>query len=160
MSSFQYLTSVTIPPGKNRFSSDHPSQVWLGENSTWMGDRLGILRVVDFPFFIPRKICLEKIEKKRFVGKKLAASNILRLRTYHQEKTGSRLITEVKSGWAKSVLGWVSTWEYFVLYTLPFLFRLKSVWKKRKIKDLWVKNEQLPISYVYDHTTRKKPVLV
>ena len=35
---------------KNRFSSDHRSQVWLGEVSTWMGDRLGILRVVDFPF--------------------------------------------------------------------------------------------------------------
>ena len=57
MTSFQYLMSTTIPPGKNRFSSDHRSQVWLGEVSTWlgevstwMGDRLGILRVVDFPF--------------------------------------------------------------------------------------------------------------
>ena len=62
MSSFQYLTSMNIPPGKNRFSSDHRSQVWLSEVSTRMGDRLGILRVVDFPFFIPRKICLEKTE--------------------------------------------------------------------------------------------------
>ena len=35
---------------KNRFSSDHRSQVRLGEVSTWMVDRLGILRVVDFPF--------------------------------------------------------------------------------------------------------------
>ena len=85
MSSLQHLTSTTIPPGKNRFSSDHRSQVWLREVSTRMGDRLGILRFVDFPFFIPRKI----------LGKKL------------------------------------------------------------KIKDLWVKNEQIPISYVYDHTTRK-----
>ena len=50
MSSFQYLTLTTIPPGKNRFSSDHRSQVWFGEVSTWMGDRQGILRVVDFPF--------------------------------------------------------------------------------------------------------------
>ena len=50
MSSLQYLSSTTIPPGKNRFSSDHRSQVWIGEVSTWMGDRLGILRVVDFPF--------------------------------------------------------------------------------------------------------------
>ena len=50
MSSFQYPLSTTIPPGKNRFSSNHRSQVWLGEVSTWMGDRLGILRVVDFPF--------------------------------------------------------------------------------------------------------------
>ena len=62
MSSFQYLTSTTIPSEKKQFSSDHRSQVWLGEVSTWMGDRLGILRVVDFPFFIPRKICLEKTE--------------------------------------------------------------------------------------------------
>ena len=50
MSSFQYLTSTTIPAGKNRLSSDHPSEVGLGEVSTWMGDCLGILRVVDFPF--------------------------------------------------------------------------------------------------------------
>ena len=50
MISFQYLSSTTIPPGKNRFWSDHRSQVWLGEVSTWMGDRLGILRVLDFPF--------------------------------------------------------------------------------------------------------------
>ena len=50
MASFQYLMSTTIPPGKNRFLSDHRSQVWLGEVSTWMGDRLGILRVVAFPF--------------------------------------------------------------------------------------------------------------
>ena len=50
MISFQYLTSTTIPPGKNRFSSDHRGQVWLGEVTTWMGDRLGKLRVVDFPF--------------------------------------------------------------------------------------------------------------
>ena len=50
MSSLQYLSSTTIPPGKNRFWSDHRSQVRLGEVSTWIGDRLGILRVVDFPF--------------------------------------------------------------------------------------------------------------
>ena len=29
------------------FSSDHQSQAWSGEVNTWMGDRLGILRVVD-----------------------------------------------------------------------------------------------------------------
>ena len=50
MISFQYLTSTTKLPGKNRFSSDHRSQVWLGEVSAWIGDRLEILRVVDFPF--------------------------------------------------------------------------------------------------------------
>ena len=47
---FEYLTSTTIPPGKNRFWSDHRSQVRMGEVSTWIGDRLEILRVVDFPF--------------------------------------------------------------------------------------------------------------
>ena len=30
-------------------------------------------------------------------------------------KTGSRLITEVKSGRAKLVLGWLTAGEYFVL---------------------------------------------
>ena len=37
------------------------------------------------------------------------------LRPYHQKNTGSRLITEVKSGRAKLVLEWVTAWEYFVL---------------------------------------------
>ena len=50
MTSFQYLISATIPPGNNRFSSDHRSQDRLEEVSTWMVDCLGILRVVDFPF--------------------------------------------------------------------------------------------------------------
>ena len=50
MISLQYLMSTTIPPGKNRFSSDQRSKVRMGEVSTWMGDRLGILRFVDFPF--------------------------------------------------------------------------------------------------------------
>ena len=76
---------------------------------------MGILRVVDFPFLLLRKICLEKAENCGFLSEKLAASNILRLRPYHQEKTGSRLITEVKSCWAKLVLGWLTAWEYFVL---------------------------------------------
>ena len=49
MTTFQYVMSTTTPPGKNQFSSDHRNQVWLGEVSTWMGDRLGILRVVNFP---------------------------------------------------------------------------------------------------------------
>ena len=70
MTSFQYLMSTTIPPGKNRFSSDHRSQVRIGEVSTWMGDRLGILRVVDFPFSKLRKICLEKSENYKFRGEK------------------------------------------------------------------------------------------
>ena len=50
MRSIQYLSSTTIPPGKNQFSSDHRKQVCLGEVSTCMSDRLGILRVVDFLF--------------------------------------------------------------------------------------------------------------
>ena len=35
---------------KYRFSSDHRSQATSGEVSTWMGDRLGIPRAVDFVF--------------------------------------------------------------------------------------------------------------
>ena len=64
MSSLQYLTSTTLPPGKNRFSFDHLSQVWLSEVSTWMGDRLGKLRVVDFLFFIPHQIFGKKLKIK------------------------------------------------------------------------------------------------
>ena len=40
--------STAIPRWKYRFSSDHRSQATSGEVSTWMGDRLGILRAVDF----------------------------------------------------------------------------------------------------------------
>ena len=60
-------------------------------------------------------MCLEKTENYRFLDKKLAACSIFHLRPYHQEKTGSRLITEVKSGLAKLVLGLVTAWKYFVL---------------------------------------------
>ena len=38
-----------------------------------------------------------------------------RLRPYHVENTGSRPITEVKQRRARSVLGWVTAWEYRVL---------------------------------------------
>ena len=48
---FQNLVFTTIPPEKYWFSSDHQSQAWSGEVSTWMGNRLGILRVVDFSIF-------------------------------------------------------------------------------------------------------------
>ena len=36
------------------------------------------------------------------------------LRPYHVENTGSRPITEVKQRRARSVLGWVTAWEYRV----------------------------------------------
>ena len=38
-----------------------------------------------------------------------------RLRPYHVECTGSRLITEVKQRRARLVLGWVTAWESRVL---------------------------------------------
>ena len=41
--------------------------------------------------------------------------NSKRLRPYHVESTGSRSITEVKQRRARSVLGWVTAWEYRVL---------------------------------------------
>ena len=40
--------------------------------------------------------------------------SFLRLRPYHVENTGSRLITEVKQRRARLVLGWVTAWEYRV----------------------------------------------
>lgn len=47
-----------------------------------------------------------------------------RQRPYHREYTGSRLITEVKHGWAWSVLAWVTCWEHRVslayLLSKPF----------------------------------------
>ena len=43
------------------------------------------------------------------------------LRPYHVENTSSRPITEVKQHRAALVLGWVTAWEYAVLYT--FLYR-------------------------------------
>jgi hypothetical protein len=39
------------------------------------------------------------------------------IRPYHVENTSSRPITEVKQHWAALVLGWVTAWEYAVLYS-------------------------------------------
>ena len=61
MTCFQYVMSTTIPPGKNQFSSDHRNRVWLGEVSTWLGDRLRILRVVDFPISYATSNLFKKI---------------------------------------------------------------------------------------------------
>ena len=41
---------TTIPSGKYRLSSDHRCETRLGGVSTWMGDRLEILRVVSSVF--------------------------------------------------------------------------------------------------------------
>ena len=41
--------------------------------------------------------------------------SLYRLRPYHVECTGSRLITEVKQRRARLVLGWVTAWESRVL---------------------------------------------
>ena len=49
-------------------------------------------------------------------------SAYLRLRPYHMENTGSRLITEVKPCRARSVLGWVTAQEYLVQQTLFYSF--------------------------------------
>ena len=38
------------------------------------------------------------------------------VRPYHVESTSSRLITEVKQHWVVLVLGWVTAWEYTMLY--------------------------------------------
>ena len=44
-----------------------------------------------------------------------------KVRSYHVERTGSHPITEVKERRAQSVLGWVTTLEYWVPYAFyPF----------------------------------------
>ena len=45
-----------------------------------------------------------------------------RLRPYHVECTGSRLITEVKQRRARLVLGWVTAWEHRVQLAHLFFF--------------------------------------
>ena len=45
--------STAIPCWIYQFSSDHWSQATLGQVSTWMGDRLGILGAVDHFFCLP-----------------------------------------------------------------------------------------------------------
>ena len=50
------------------------------------------------------------------------------IRPYHVENTSSRPITEVKQHWAALVLGWVTAWEYAVLYTF-FLCKTKHLKK-------------------------------
>ena len=55
--------------------------------------------------------------------KGLLESFLYRVRPYHVENTSSRPITEVKQHWAALVLGWVTAWEYAVLYTFWRCFR-------------------------------------
>jgi hypothetical protein len=53
----------------------------------------------------------------------------VRLRPYHAEYTGSRSIPEAKQRWARSVLGWETTWEHRVLYA-PYFHRILCLnWK-------------------------------
>ena len=49
---YESFLSTIIPQGKNWVSFDPRSQTLLGEDSTWMVDRLEIPRVVDFFFFL------------------------------------------------------------------------------------------------------------
>ena len=46
----------------------------------------------------------------------------IRQRPYHVENTSSRLITEVKQHRAQSVLGWVTSWEHWVLLSVLVFF--------------------------------------
>ena len=93
---------TTIPSGKYRFSSDHRSQTSLGGLSTWMGDRLGILRVVSsfFPCHCPIPLQNMELVKKYILFKHTCS------RPYRLENAGSRPITAVKLAWAELVLGW------------------------------------------------------
>ena len=52
-------------------------------------------------------LCGDRAYKRSIVAVKC-------LRPYHVENTGSRPITAVKQRRARSVLGWVTAWEYRV----------------------------------------------
>ena len=93
---------TTIPSGKYRFSSDHRSETGLGGASTWMGDHLGILRVVGCFFPCHSPILLQNIE---LIQKYILFKHICS-RPYRLENTGSRPITAVKLDWAELILGW------------------------------------------------------
>ena len=68
-----------------------------------------------------------------YVLKKKIVLDSLFQRPYHDEHTSSRLITEVKHHWARSVLRWVTAWEHRVSlapfsgcrYRLIYTFSLK-----------------------------------
>ena len=73
------------------------------------------------------------------------------IRPYYAERTGSRPITEVKQRRAQSVLGWVTTLEYWV----PYAFYQKEVraWLMYYVVVI-------PSYIVFDHITLSAPVLV
>ena len=52
---------------------------------------------------------------RKSIGRNLTSYSCIR--PYHVENTSSRPITEVKQHWAALVLGWVTAWEYAVLYS-------------------------------------------
>ena len=43
-----------------------------------------------------------------------------RMRSYKHKSTGSHQNSEVKRAWARVVLGWVTSWEVFVLHSNIF----------------------------------------
>ena len=61
---------------------------------------------VSFKFSLGRTYFLQKTKWQE--NDYFEVSAYLRLRPYHMENTGSRLITEVKPCRARSVLGWVT----------------------------------------------------
>ena len=96
-----------------------------------MGDRLGIHGVVCILVLnsfssadITKPVKSHRIESNFLKSTKctknkdvyMVCAHLSCIRPYHVENTSSRLITEVKQHWAALVLGWVTAWEYAVLY--------------------------------------------
>ena len=71
-----------------------------------------------FGFLGLRIICAEHFKKSPDLLKTGWKGQYECLGPYHVESTSSRPITEVKQHWAALVLGWVTAWEYAVLYSL------------------------------------------
>ena len=109
-----------------------------------MGDHLGILGAV---CVLPkRSSCVAYVQRVRH-------SKSYCIRPYYVERTGSRPITEVKQRRAQSVLGWVTTLEYWVPYTFyPF--------QKKFVRGPMYNVVVIPSYIVYDHITLSALVLV
>ena len=69
------------------------------------------------------------------------------IRPYHVENTSSRPITEVKQHWAALVLGWVTAWEYAVLYSLLPSPDIQSEFLNESSKSIVKQNNKLIYAY-------------
>ena len=134
---------MTTPQETYRFSSDHRSQVLLGGVSTWLGDHLGIRRVVGFctNFGVFRQH-FHTPPRHRSLSFRTAFS-------CYVPQVGSMHITTL---YCCSCL--ITTLQHLLLFeTMALKMAALSV-KKGLLHNFPL------VSFVYDHTTGNIPVLV